>query len=125
MPAVADALTARGVDFETHRDHFAPDAPDDEWLPAVGDRGWIILTRDARMRHIELERSAIERVGARQFVIRGGELKAADVAAILMKHWNRIDQLARRGGGGFIAHVTRTGVVVKSEFARARRFGEA
>lgn len=123
MPAVVAALAARGVDFRTHRDEFAPDALDPEWLPIVCGRGWVILTRDTRIRHVALERLALETLGARQFVIRGAKLKAADVARLLDDKWNRIDQLARRGGGGFIAHVTHSGVQIMVEFERPKRHG--
>jgi hypothetical protein len=121
MPVVAAALNARGVLFELHRDNFAHDAPDEEWLPVVGERGWVILTRDAAMRHISMERGALEAVGARQFVVRGGHLAGAQIVAILGAAWNRIDQLAHRGGGGFIAHVTKSGVKVVLEFDRAKQ----
>jgi len=37
--------------FERHQDHFSPGTPDTEWLPYIGQRGWILLTSDRRIRH--------------------------------------------------------------------------
>lgn len=119
--ALKTALDSRGIDVRLHRDRFAPNAPDDEWLPVVGQLGWVILTRDAKMRHVPVEFAALESVGARQFVIRGGNLRTEQIIALLDTHWSKIERLARRPGGGFVAHVTRSAVEVKLEFAAPRR----
>jgi hypothetical protein len=44
---------------EVHDDHFAPDAPDAVWLRVVGERGWVVLTKDERIRRRPLEREAL------------------------------------------------------------------
>src|SRR5262249_51331803 len=49
--AVPTALRAAGAIVEAHADHFAQDASDDEWLAAVGTRGWIVITKDTAIRH--------------------------------------------------------------------------
>jgi hypothetical protein len=36
---VPDALRAAGAHVEVHDDHFAQDALDEVWLPAVGQNG--------------------------------------------------------------------------------------
>ena len=40
-----------GESVEIHDDHFAPDAKDEVWLVEVGKRGWIVLTKDDRIRY--------------------------------------------------------------------------
>ena len=52
-------LRAAGLVVERHADHFAADAPDAVWLPAVARRGWIVITHDARMRYKANELAAI------------------------------------------------------------------
>ena len=48
---VAQALRDIGETVEIHDDHFAPDAKDEDWLVEVGKRGWIVLTKDDRIRY--------------------------------------------------------------------------
>ncbi|MGH7140929.1 MAG: hypothetical protein ACREHD_34800 [Pirellulales bacterium] len=42
---IAGALRAAGEQVELLTDHFESDTPDSHWLRAVGERGWIILTK--------------------------------------------------------------------------------
>jgi hypothetical protein len=53
---VAEALRAAGCTVEIHDRHFAQDAKDAEWLPEVGRRGWVVLTKD---RHIRTRQSEL------------------------------------------------------------------
>ncbi|MGH9423743.1 MAG: hypothetical protein ACRD3J_27460 [Thermoanaerobaculia bacterium] len=46
-----EILRAAGLLVERHADHFAPDTPDEEWLEAIGRRGWVALTHDMRIRY--------------------------------------------------------------------------
>ena len=71
---VADALRAAGATVEVHIDHFAPAAPDLEWIPEIGKRGWVLITRDAHIRRNPLERAAYEAAGLRGFVVTGKEM---------------------------------------------------
>ena len=56
---VAQALRDSGETVEIHDDHFLPDAKDEDWLVEVGSRGWIVLTKDDRIRYRVTERTAI------------------------------------------------------------------
>jgi len=47
---VADALRQAGAEVQLHDDYFSQDARDEEWLQEVGRRGWIVLTKDDRIR---------------------------------------------------------------------------
>jgi len=47
---VAEALRNAGARIEIHDDHFGPETTDEDWLREAGRRGWIVLTKDARIR---------------------------------------------------------------------------
>src|SRR6185437_14216742 len=66
-----DTLRAAGLNVELHRDHFAPTAPDDEWLAKVSARQWIAVTHDARIRYKPNELAAVVRHQAHVLVIVG------------------------------------------------------
>ena len=54
-----EILRSAGLTVEPHREHFAPDTRDEEWLQAVGRRGWIALTHDRRIRYKPNELAAV------------------------------------------------------------------
>jgi hypothetical protein len=64
-------LMAGGLTVERHADHFAHNTPDEVWLAEVGQRGWIALTHDSRIRYKPTERDAVMRHGVALLVIVG------------------------------------------------------
>jgi hypothetical protein len=56
FPAI---LRASGLTVERHHDHFAPNAPDEEWLRTAGEHGWIAISHDKRIRHKPNELAAV------------------------------------------------------------------
>ncbi|MGH7152226.1 MAG: hypothetical protein ACREIU_16085 [Planctomycetota bacterium] len=43
-------MRREGARVEVHDEHFARDARDEEWLGEVGRRGWVVPTKDQRIR---------------------------------------------------------------------------
>jgi uncharacterized protein with PIN domain len=74
---VAEALRAAGAKVEVHDDHFAQDAQDEVWLTEVGSKGWVVLTKDQRIRFRVIEREALKAAGVRAFVLTAGDISAA------------------------------------------------
>jgi len=62
---VADALRAAGARVEVHIEHFEQNAPDTEWIPEVGRREWVLITKDQNIRRNPLERAACEAANGR------------------------------------------------------------
>ncbi len=58
---MATVLRAAGLYVEVHDDHFRQDALDPEWLTAVGEKNWIVVTRDERIRYNVAEKQALRR----------------------------------------------------------------
>jgi len=52
-------LRDAGLTVERHADHFAPDCPDDQWLEVIGQRGWVAVTHDGRIRYKPNELAAV------------------------------------------------------------------
>jgi hypothetical protein len=71
-PSVADALRQGGLRVEPYHEHFAlDDVPDQEWLRMVGERGWIALTHNKKIRWERDELDVLMRCGVRAFFIIG------------------------------------------------------
>lgn len=56
-----ELLAGAGLQVEQHADHFAASCPDDEWLATVGNRGWVVVTHDGRIRYKPNELAAVIR----------------------------------------------------------------
>jgi hypothetical protein len=109
---VIEKLRAAEVILELHKDHFAPDADDTEWPPAVADRRWVVLTRDKQVKRNALERQCLLLPGARSFILTGGNMTGEEMATVLIKHMRRITKIARKHPAPFIATVNRNEVKV-------------
>src|SRR4051794_37837765 len=78
---VADALRKADELVEVHDDHFAIDAPDEIWLPDVGARGWVVLSKDDRIRRNPVERAALRAAGVAAFFLGRSDLRGEQMAA--------------------------------------------
>jgi hypothetical protein len=72
-----EILRAAGLRVERHADHFRHDAPDEEWLADIGNRDWIALTHDGRIRYKPNELATVMQNGVALLVVVGHALAAA------------------------------------------------
>ena len=114
---MATVLRAAGLHVEVHDDHFLQDALDPEWLAAVGERKWIVVTRDERIRYRVAEKQAIRRAKVRAFVLAAqGDLRAETLAENFLKAMPKIQRLVERQKPPFIAKISRAGDVTVIDF---------
>ena len=111
--SVATALREAGATVARHTEHFARGVTDDVWLTEVGRNGWIVLTRDKRIRYRQLERIALQAAKVRAFVFTGGNVTAKDTGAILAHAIDRIRKICSGNSGPFIYHIGRAGKPVR------------
>jgi hypothetical protein len=96
-----------------HTERFPRGVADEFWLTEAGKNGWIVLTRDKRIRYRQLERHALQESKVRAFVFTGGNVTAKDTGAILANALRRIDSISRANPGPFIYHIGRSGKPIK------------
>lgn len=108
---VAQALREIGETVEVHDDHFAPDAKDEDWLVKVGKRGWIVLTKDDRIRYRVTERTALTSSRVRAFVLTSSQLQGTEMAAAFVTALPQIKRLIAKHPPPFIGRVSRRGKV--------------
>ena len=106
-----DALRSAGIPFVAHREHFADDTADPEWIAAVGDRGWVIVTRDRRIRYRANEVAAVRRGRLHMFALTSGNVSAAETAAIVVKAWPAIQRAVAATAPPMMWSITRGGEV--------------
>lgn len=109
---MAAALRAAGLNVEVHDEHFPQNALDADWLKAVGERNWIVVTRDERIRYRVAEKQALRRAKARAFVLTAqGDLRAEMLANSFLKALPKIRRVLETQKPPFIAKITRRGDV--------------
>lgn len=82
---LAEAIRAAGHDVVVHDDLFAADAPDETWLRKAGEEGWIVLTKDQRIRYRELEKRALVQSRVRAFVFTQKKQAVDDIIASFLE----------------------------------------
>lgn len=114
-----EILRSAGLAVERHRDHFAPDARDEDWLATVGSRGWVALTHDRRIRYKPNELAAVIRHRVTLLVIVGNS-PYPDLASGFVATMGRIESFLARHQPPLIGKVYRPS---PTDLARHRSSG--
>ena len=93
---IATALRSAGFQVEVHDNHFSPDAKDQEWLTEVGRKGWIVLTKDKKIKHRAL------------FTLAAGGVQGSEMAQIFVKAMPKIRSYVDANVPPYIIRVTRS-----------------
>jgi predicted nuclease of predicted toxin-antitoxin system len=109
-PIRAELIKA-GLVIEIHDDHFARDEEDRIWLRIVGDRGWVVLTKDQQLRYRPLEIAALRASRVRVFVLTAGNLRGIEIAAAFLAALPRMCKILHSLRGPFVARVSQSGDV--------------
>lgn len=106
----AAMLTALGMgDVTSLREHFAENALDEVWIPALGTNGWTLLGCDRGQLRKPEEKIALRDAGAIAFYLARAfdNLQLVEKAWRLVKAWPAITETAERTRGGqcYLVHV--------------------
>lgn len=117
---VATALREAGANVEVHIDHFAPDMADEEWLAACGQRGWVVITLDYKIRYRASELNALRRHGVKAFLVaHAGQMNGAALSELLVGKLPKLVALATQTQPPFAFRLTPTGTTTKLSLKRA------
>ena len=114
--SIAEPLLGAGLNVELHDDHFAQDAPDEEWLTEVGLRRWCVITRDDRIRYRRIEAQAVRSAKVAMFVIVSKNLTGPQTADVILTALGRIRRFISSHRRPFIAKIYRDGRLEKLDF---------
>jgi hypothetical protein len=106
---IVETLRVAGVKVEIHDDHFSKDALDTDWIPEVGKRKWVILTKDAKISKNQLERLTVASVKAKMFILASQRLSGSEMAEIFEKAIPSMYELIGRNPAPFIAKIYQDG----------------
>ena len=114
-------LRVEGHVGHVQRDTFGTGTQDVEWLPEVGVRGWVLITKDKQIRRREIELRALRQAGVRAFVLTAGGLTGQEQVQVLRSALPAMVRLLRRRPMAFVARVTAGSRVEVIEWRRTGR----
>ena len=113
--SILAVLKNAGIEVHRHLDHFSRGTPDQDWLPLVGEKGWILLTTDKRIRFRANEKQAVIRHNIRMFYFSKNDMSGSQMGSCLEKALPEIQNLCARVEPPFFAAITRNGQVYLKE----------
>lgn len=102
-----DALEAAGLAVRRHDEHFAPDTPDEVWVPEVAANGWVALSGDQKILRRPLAVAAIRRSRAEILVLVGNHAPAHELATNFINTMPKIERFLARQERPAVAKVYR------------------
>jgi hypothetical protein len=87
-----------------------PSDKDADWIPAVAAEGWVVITRDGRLRHRPLERRALLETASRIVLLESRDsLNKWGQLEIVVPWWRKFEELAGLPGP-WLYVATRSGI---------------
>jgi predicted nuclease of predicted toxin-antitoxin system len=102
---IAEPLKAAGAVVHLHHDYFDEGAEDEVWLTEVGRRGWVVLTKDKKIRYRTIERDALLNAGLRAFFFMSGNIPFSEMAKIIADALPRIRKHSANTAAQLIAGI--------------------
>ena len=115
-PSVAQGLRNANRDVIYHHELFPEATDDDIWLARAGSDGWVVLTKDSRLRYEPNVREAFMRAGARVFCLVAGNMTASEMTFAFRAGLPEIEDLLARRRGPFIANLGKSGSLTGTIF---------
>ena len=109
---VSESLRNAGATIEIHDDHFPQNIRDEEWLIEVGNRQWVVLTKDEKIGYRTSQLLSIAQANVRVFVLASTNLSGDAIALTFVKTLPKMTKFALNNHPPFIAKVYRSGRVI-------------
>ncbi|TXH50279.1 MAG: hypothetical protein E6Q97_20835 [Desulfurellales bacterium] len=106
---VASALRQSGLKVELHGSHFPRGTADDQWLPVVGNREWILLTQDTSIRRRKNEIEALLFYKVRAFFVPAKNLRGEEIGALIVSAAPKIHRTVKQHRPPIVALIQRSG----------------
>jgi hypothetical protein len=94
-----------GMKIEVLHSYFPAETPDDEWIPQVVAKGWVILTGDKAIETDPINLKAVEDSAAKVFITADTNSKAEEWAAALIVGRRKLARVAEYNNGAFFVDV--------------------
>ena len=97
------------MSLEYHQEHFAIDTLDDDWMPVVGERSWILVGHDSRHHLVAPELDAIRQYEIGCFYLWGASARLWDKMVCFARAYDRMMHAIRNTPRPFIYRIYKDG----------------
>lgn len=111
--SLANSLRDAGWNIEWFLDCFTAGTRDEDWIPVVGEKQWVILTKDKNIRRKAWEKDKVIQSRSRMFILSGGRLTGEAMVKRFLDHYLKIGRCLCKHKAPFIAVVGQNSVDVK------------
>ena len=111
-PHMARGMREFGEQVEHLLDHFAMGTADETWLPVVGQREQILITRDDSIRWRPAQLAALRRYKVGAFFLGGKNRSRCDLIRQIVRNWPRIKERAAKEPRPFAFRIPPTGTKI-------------
>ena len=98
-----------GEDVVHLTEHFPASAADIDWLPFVGENGYILLTRDRNIRYNTAERQAFKKYKVGAFFLGGKGLSRCAQIRQIVRCWHRLKEYDKKTRRPYMFTVSASG----------------
>jgi len=109
---IFEKLRDAGLKVESHHVRFRHNTEDETWLEIVGEKKWIVFTRDKMIGRRKIQLDALFNAGVKAFVLVTDELTDAQNAEIIIKLIDKIFEMIEENRMPFIAKIRKDAVVL-------------
>ena len=104
--------------MEVLDDYFEPNTNDEEWLKFVGKKGWILFTKDKKIRYRAAVVEIIKKGKIRMFILSRGNLSCHEMSQIIINALPAIKKFIFKHPPPFIVSITRSGNLLPIELSK-------
>jgi len=107
--ALQKAIKKQGVACEMLIQHFERGTPDETWLPAIGQKGWILLCKDRRIAKNTIEYTALMNAHVGAFFLVSANISGQQIIECVTKAIPAMMQIVRTQQKPFLAKIYKNG----------------
>lgn len=109
---IFEKLRDAGLKVESHHVRFRHNTEDEAWLEVVGEKKWVVFTRDKMIGRRQLQLDALFNARVKAFVLVTDDLTDAQNADLIIKSIDKIFELIDENKIPFIAKIRKDAVVL-------------
>ena len=114
-PHFAEGMKGFREDVTHLKECFPQDIADIDLLKKIGKNGWILITKDKRMKRVNAEKAAYKKYSVGGFVLVGQNLDRCSIYESLIKNWRDIKEKAKKTNRPFMYKIRARGKIVKED----------
>ncbi len=106
---IVEGLKAFGEEVVHLQEKFPEDSPDVEWLRYIGEQGFVLITKDEKVRWNPAELATIKKFKVGTFFLGGKNLDRCKQVQQVIRNWPRIKELSGKTRPPFVYRIPQSG----------------